>query len=64
MSFNLEITTQPERSSDRSAQQGFDGNDRFGSVAASHNTPKAAVRAAGIEGIADLAIHGNNNDTA
>jgi hypothetical protein len=34
MSFNLEKTTQPERSSDRSAQKGFDGNDRFGSKAA------------------------------
>jgi hypothetical protein len=30
---------------------------RYGSVADSHDTPKAAVRAAGIGGIADLAIH-------
>ena len=29
----------------------------FGSVADPHDTPKAAVRAAGIRGIADLAIH-------
>jgi hypothetical protein len=31
-------------------------NDRKGSFADPHDTPKAAVRAAGIEGIADLAI--------
>jgi len=31
-------------------------NDRKGSLAELNDTPKAAVRAAGIEGIADLAI--------
>lgn len=30
---------------------------RFGSVADLNDTPKAAAQAAGIEGIADLAIH-------
>jgi len=33
-------------------------NFRFGSFADPHDTPKAAARAAGIDGIVDLAIHG------
>jgi len=34
------------------------GKFRFGSFADPHDTPKAAVRPAGIDGIAELAIHG------
>ena len=38
---------------------GLDSNGGFGSSAELNDTPKAAVRAAGIEGIADLAIRQN-----